>query len=42
MMKFFEIFVQLILSPRPEIIAFWDIYKKQRINNTNEKRTLNI
>lgn len=28
MMRFFEIFVQLILSPRPEIIAFWDIYKE--------------
>ena len=42
MMKFFEICVQLILSQRPEIIAFWDIYKKQRINNTNEKGTLNI
>jgi hypothetical protein len=28
MIKFFEICVQLILSPRPEIIAFWDIYKE--------------
>ncbi len=28
MIKFFEIFGQLILSPGPEIIAFWDIYKE--------------